>query len=253
METLKVLILGLEQGITELLPISSSAHLLVTSQIIDIEMDTYFLSVLHLGTTVALILHFFNFLFKEIFSKVKLSIYLKIIISTIPAGIIGFFFESVIEQNLRGNLIISLSLIFWGIVMIIIERKHSIKEQDLQEITWKQSLAMGLGQIFAFIPGGSRSGISTIFGVFTGVNKYTALQYSFLLGMPLLFVAPIYVILKEYPERTLNTQDLVGILVAGIVTYLSISLIKKFSKRNWLTFFGIYRIIFGLSILFFLL
>ncbi len=91
METLKVLILGIEQGITELLPISSSAHLLITSQIIDIEMDTYFLSVLHLGTTVALILHFWNFLFKEILSKAKLSIYLKIIISTIPAGIIGFF------------------------------------------------------------------------------------------------------------------------------------------------------------------
>ena len=93
MDTLKIALLGFIQGFTELLPISSSAHLILSSKLLDIEMDTYLLSVLHLGTTLALIIYFYNFLFKEIFTKKKISIYLKILISTIPAGIVGLFFE----------------------------------------------------------------------------------------------------------------------------------------------------------------
>jgi len=253
METLKVIILGIEQGVTELLPISSSAHLLLTSQLIDIQMDTYLLSVLHLGTTVALIVHFWNLLFKNILKKEKLSMYIKIAVSTIPVGVIGLLFESVIEQRFRGNIVISISLILWGIVMILVERKHHIKEESFTKVTWKQSMVMGISQIFALIPGGSRSGISTIAGILTGLNKYTALQYSFLLGLPLLLAAPIYEIFKQYPERVLDMSDLIGITIAGIVTYFTLFLLQRFSKKNWLTAFGIYRILLGLSILLFLL
>ena len=253
METLKVLILGIEQGVTELLPISSSAHLLLTSQLLDIKMDTYLLSVLHLGTTIALVFHFWNFLFKDILKKEKFSLYFKIAISIIPAGIVGLLFESVIEESLRGNLIIAISLIIWGVVMILIERRVTIKEKELTNITWKQSILMGISQIIAFIPGGSRSGIATIAGMLTGLNKYTAIQYSFLLGLPLLLAAPIYEIFKKYPQRVLNSSDLIGIVVAGVITYLCLFLLEKFSKRSWLTLFGIYRIILGISVLIFLL
>ena len=253
MELLKVIILAIEQGVTELLPISSSAHLILTSQVLDIEMDTYLLSVLHLGTTIALVIHFWSILFKDIFKKENLSFYIKILISTIPAGIVGLLFESVIEEKLRGNLIIAISLIAWGIVMILIERKSKVKEQDLRNITWKQSLLMGIGQTFALIPGGSRSGISTIVGMLTGLNKYTAIQYSFLLGLPLLLAAPIYEIYKEYPERVLNISEIIGILIAGIFTFVSLSLLKKFSKEKWLSFFGIYRILLGIFVLVLLL
>lgn len=249
MDTLKVLILGIQQGITELLPISSSAHLLLTSQLLDIKMDTYLLSVLHLGTTIALLLHFSEYIFKKSFEKKKLSFYTKVIISTIPAGIVGFLFESVIEEKLRGNLIIAISLIVWGIVMIWIERNSKAEETDIEKITWKQSLLMGIGQIIALVPGGSRSGISTIIGMFTGLNKYTAIQYSFMLGLPILILAPIYEIVKEYPERVLNSMDIVGIVVAGLVTYFALYLLKRFSKKNWLTLFGVYRVILGILVL----
>ena len=249
METLKVILLAIEQGVTELLPISSSAHLILTSQLLDIEMDTYLLSVLHLGTTIALLIHFWGFLFKDILKKEKLSLYLKIVISTIPAGIVGLLFESVIEESLRGNLVIAISLITWGIVMIWIERKRKENEQPLQTISWKQSLSMGIAQIISLIPGGSRSGISTIAGMLTGLNKYTAIQYSFLLGLPLLLLAPLYSILKEYPERILNSTHLLGILIAGAITYLALYLLKKFSKKNWLTLFGVYRIVLGVIVL----
>ncbi len=250
MDTLKIALLGFLQGFTELLPISSSAHLILSSKLLDIEMDTYLLSVLHLGTTVALIIYFYHFLFKDIFTKKKISIYLKILISTIPAGLVGLLFESIIEQKLRGNILIAVSLILWGIVMVLIERRKEPSEIEFEEISWKQSLVMGVSQIFALIPGGSRSGISTIFGMFTGLNKYTAIQYSFLLGLPLLLAAPVYQILKEYPQRVLNIKDVFGILIAGVITYLGLIILKKYSKKNWLTLFGIYRIILGILLLF---
>jgi undecaprenyl-diphosphatase len=195
------------------------------------------------------VIHFWKFLFKDILKKEKLSLYLKIAISIIPAGVIGLLFESVIEEKLRGNLIIAISLIIWGAVMILIERKVNIKEQELTGITWKQSLLIGISQIIAFIPGGSRSGIATITGMLMGLNKYTAIQYSFLLGLPLLFAAPVYEIFKEYPERILNGSDLLGIVIAGVVTYVCLLLLEKFSKRNWLTLFGVYRIVLGVIVL----
>lgn len=251
MDTLKIAVLGFLQGFTELLPVSSSAHLILTSQLFNFEIDTYLLSVLHLGTTIALLIYFYNFLFKNIFTKKKLSIYLKIVLSTIPAGIVGLLFESIIEEKLRGNLFISISLISWGIFMILIERRKEPSEIEFEKISWKQSLIMGLSQIFALVPGGSRSGISTIFGMLTGLNKYTALQYSFLLGLPLLLATPFYQIFKEYPERVLNLKDGLGILIAGVITYIGLRLLQKYSKKNWLTLFGIYRIILGIVVLLF--
>lgn len=251
MDTLKIAVLGFLQGFTELLPVSSSAHLILTSQLLNFEIDTYLLSLLHLGTTIALLIYFYNFLFKNIFTKKKLSIYLKIVLSTIPAGIVGLLFESIIEEKLRGNLFIAISLISWGIFMILIERRKEPSEIEFEKISWKQSLIMGLSQIFALVPGGSRSGISTIFGMLTGLNKYTALQYSFLLGLPLLLATPFYQIFKEYPERVLNLKDGLGILIAGVITYIGLRLLQKYSKKNWLTLFGIYRIILGIVVLLF--
>jgi len=109
---------------------------------------------------------------------------------------------------------------------------------------------MGISQIIAFIPGSSRSGVSTITGMLMGLNKYTAIQYSFLLGLPLLAAAPIYEIIKEYPQRILNIYDIVGIVIAGIISYIGLMILKKFSKNKWLTFFGIYRIILGVFLMF---
>jgi len=250
MNILKVSILSIIQGITEILPISSSAHLLLTSQLLNVEMDTYLLSVLHLGTTIALCIYFSTLLFKDIFKKEKLSLYGKILISTIPAGILGLLFESLIEEKLRGNIIIATSLIIWGIIMIIIEKRKEPKEINFKDISWKQSVTMGVSQTIAFIPGGSRSGISTITGMLMGLNKYTSIQYSFLLGLPLLLAAPLYEMLKGYPERVPSLYEITGIVIAGIISYIGLILLKKLSKKNWLTFFGIYRIILGIIIIF---
>ncbi len=251
MDIFKVVILGIQQGLTELLPISSSAHLILTSQLLDVKMDTYLLSVLHLGTTIALLIAYSNFLFKNILSKEKAHIYLKLLLSIIPVGVIGIFLQSKIENSLRGNIPIAISLFVWGVVMILIERRKEPKEIEFKDITWKQSIFMGISQIFALIPGGSRSGISTIVGMIFGLNKYTAIQYSFIMGLPLLLATPVYQIIKGYPERILLSSDVIGILIAALFTYLGLVLLKKFNKKKWLTFFGIYRVVLSILILLF--
>ncbi len=249
MNFLNISLLAIIQGLTELLPISSTAHLILFSKLIDIDMNTYYLSILHLGTTLALIIHFWQILTKNLFTKEKVNMYLKIVISVIPVGIVGLLFESVIEERLRGNMTMAISLIVWGIAMIVIERRKTGSVRKLQNISWKQSFVMGVSQILALIPGTSRSGISTIAGILTGLDKYTAIQYSFLLGLPLLLGASLYGIYQGYPERFLNSIDIVGILLTATVTFLALSLLKKFSKKKWLTLFGIYRVILGIILL----
>lgn len=250
MEIFKVILLAIEQGITELLPISSSAHLILTGKLIGLEADTYILALLHLGTTIAIVVYFAPTLFKEILQKDTHSFYLKILVSTIPAAVVGFFLQSIIEGILRGEIFIALSLIFWGLVMILVERKYKEKqESNLREISWKQSLTMGLAQIVALIPGTSRSGITTIAGILSGVNKYSALQYSFLLGIPILLGTSIYGIFKYSPQDGFNITHFVGIIVSSLFAYLALILLRNIKKEKWLSIFGYYRIFLGIVLL----
>jgi len=254
MEMFKIIILAIEQGITELLPISSSAHLILTAELFKIEMDTYLLSVLHLGSTIAIIIFFLPTLLKDILKRDSLLFYAKLIVSTIPIAVIGLIFESTIENILRGNIVIVISLIIWGILMIFVERRYKdIKEQDLHEISWKQSITMGLAQILALIPGTSRSGVTTIAGIFSGINKYTALQYSFILGIPILLGTSVFELIKHLPKEGLSATHLVGILVSGIFGLMSLQFLKKIKKEKWLTIFGYYRIFLGILILLFII
>jgi len=129
MNTIKFGILSAVQGLTELLPISSSGHLILLGKLFEIDTSTLLLSVFHLGTTIAIIIFFRKKLFKNIFTKEKLNFYLKILIASIPTGIIGFLFQDIIEEKLRAEWIIAVSLILWGIVMILLERKTKGKKK----------------------------------------------------------------------------------------------------------------------------
>lgn len=250
MDSLKQVILAVIQGITELLPISSSAHLLLTSQLLDFNADTYFLTTLHIGTTVALLIFFSELLFKNIFSKKKISMYLKILISSIPAGIAGLLFESIIEEKLRANTFMATSLIFWGVLMIFTENsKKNPEEIEIEKVTWKDSLIMGFAQVLALIPGTSRSGVTTVAGLLAGVNKYTALQYSFILGIPVLIGASFYEFFKYRNSESFTTEELIAVVVSAVVGYIALHFLNKFKKTKWLTVFGIYRILLGLVIL----
>jgi len=254
MDIFKVILLAIEQGITELLPISSSAHLILTGKLIELEADTYLLATLHLGTTIAILIYFAPTLFKELLKKETFSFYLKLLVSTLPAAIAGFLFQSVIEEVLRGEIFIAFSLIIWGFVMIFVERRYKEKQEaNLKEISWKQSLTMGFAQIVSLIPGTSRSGITTIAGILSGVNKFSALQYSFLLGIPILIGTSVFGISKYAPQEGFNSSHVIGIIVSFIFAYLALFLLKNIKKEKWLSIFGYYRIFIGLLLLIFLI
>ena len=261
METLKLLIISIIQGITELLPISSSAHILLLGDILKIDIPSTLLVTFHLGTTLAILIFFWKEIFKDFLTKKKFLFFSKLIVASIPAGITGFLFENIISSKLHSEWIFALSLIFWGIVMIFVERKltknESDKIEDFEKVSWKQAVLIGFSQVIALIPGTSRSGITTLTGILLGLKKFTAFQFSFFLSIPILSGTFIWLLIKN------NSTDLFGeiignqallnlgviIIVTFLVGFLTLQLLKKIQKEKWLTFFGTYRIVLGVLIL----
>lgn len=262
MEGLKLLLMGAIQGITELLPISSTGHILILGKIIDVgNISSSLLVLFHLGSTVAILLFFWKKLFKNFFTKQKWDFYLKIIVATIPAAIAGFLLNELIEQRLRDKSIIALSFIVWGIVMIVLERKKKNKlpkVKNVEGITWKQAIITGLAQVIALIPGTSRSGITTIAGIFSGLEKYVALEFSFILSVPILMGSFLWFILKHSISETILATGISSAPVGFAIIFfsslifglLTLHFLKKVQKKNWLTFFGVYRIFLGIVLLF---
>ena len=254
-------ILSIVQGITELLPISSSGHLILVEKLFnfDTNLNSVYLSVLHLGTTLAIILFYRKYLFENFFTKEKWLFFLKILIASIPAGILGFTFEKYINQYLYNTTTISITLIVVGIMFIIFENiKLKTLKVDIENIPFVKILIIGITQSLALIPGVSRSGITTLSGMSLGLEKYTSFNFSFILGIPILLGASIYEILKSYFEisnRSIDTLLLTGIKVLPTILltftlgYLSLLLVKRFNKRKWLTVFGVYRILLGILII----
>jgi len=259
-----LLVIGIVQGITELLPISSTGHILILGKILDMEtIPSSLLVLFHLGTTVAVLLFYGKKLFKNFLKKEKWTFYLKVLVATIPAALAGLLLDDFISKKLRSIWIIALSLIVWGVVMIVLEKRKkgekSEKQEvsDIEKITWKQAILIGCSQVIALIPGTSRSGITTIAGILSGLEKYVALEFSFVLSIPILLGA-FLLLLREHPikETILATgisSPILGFatiffstLIFGLLTLL---LLKKVKRKNWLTVFGIYRIILGILLL----
>jgi len=260
MESIKLLILAITQGISELLPISSSGHLIILGEVMNIPTSTLLLTSLHIGTSIAILVFFRKKLFTNFFSKKKWIFYLKIILSVIPSAILGVLFESKIENALHDNWIIAVSLIFWGILMIIAQNtRDEGGEENMENVTWQQSLLMGFAQAIALIPGTSRSGITTLSGIGLGLKKYTAFEYSLVLGLPVLLGASLWEIIKTIADNgqvipsTLVIGDYLNyaiiLLVPFVVGCISMMILERIKKEKWLSAFGIYRIVLGVAIL----
>jgi undecaprenyl-diphosphatase len=255
MDSLKLLLLSFVQGATELLPVSSSGHILLIGKVIDYPITTLFLTIVQIGTTLAVILYFRKDIKDILFSRNNRGLLVKILVSNILVGMVAIVFQDVIEDILRASWITSCSLIFWGIVMILTERFVRKGESEIKNISMSKSFLVGSSQILALIPGTSRSAISTLTGIFVGIEKYTAFKFSFLVGIPLLLGSSAWSVLnvvKDIGVTSLVT-DLGGmanilliLFVPLIVGYISILLVEKFQKKNWLTVFGVYRILIGI-------
>lgn len=252
------LILGLVQGLTEFLPISSSGHLLVLHDFLnfDVADDLAFDVALHLGTLGALLIFFrrdvvkyiqawfTSFAAKEKSVDQRVSWYL--LIGTIPAVVVGLFLEDIIDQALRSVALVGLLLILGGILFFMVE-KWCKKQSDFSALNWRKGLVIGVFQALALVPGVSRSGSTIVAGMIFGLTREQAARFSFLLGMPVIFGAGM----KKMHDLVTGAGQVewllfvIGFLAALIAGYFTIKYFLRFLQRHSLAVFGWYRIVLG--------
>lgn len=271
MNIIEAIILGLLQGLTEFLPISSTGHLTVAGKLLGLvseanpERWTAFIAVVQLGTLLAVLLYFWfdiwdivfaffreNFRDKKKFSSQTMQSKLGwlIIIGTIPVVIIGLAFKDIIEGALTKNLmVIAGSLIGLAIILAIAEKVSKFKK-DLKDLKWYDALVIGIAQTLALIPGSSRSGTTITAGLFMGLKRETAARFSFLLSIPAVLASGLLEFYEAY--EYLNFSGLFNMIVATIAAaasgYLTIEFLLRFLRKNSTMVFVLYRIGIGLTI-----
>ena len=260
MEIYQALILGIIQGLTELLPISSSAHLQLIPWIFQWDIPESFDVALHAGTLLAIAIFFFKDwiqLIKGGYKKVVKKedstegrMFWYIVIATIPAGILSLVLDKVTEILFDGRLelemlVISISLIVMGIILYVVDKKAK-STVKLEEISLKQSVLIGISQaIAAAFPGVSRSGITMTVARGLGVAREPAARYSFLLSTPIVLAATLY----KFKDFVFDLPFVVGVLASFIVGLLVIKFLLKYLQKGSFKIFAIYRVIFGISLI----
>lgn len=250
-------LISLIEGITEFLPISSTAHLIIFSKLTDVDlMDSYvkfYLLFIQFGALLAGIV---------LFSKkllVNKQIFTNICISFVPSAVLGFVFYKLFKKLLEGNiLLLAFMLMFGGVVFIYLEKMHK-KIDDVESggdmLTKKDALIVGLAQAVAIIPGVSRSGATIVAGMFRGIKKAVIIEYTFLLAIPTLGAAVLYDVYKsrDVLKSVSGYGELVlGFVIAFVSGYLTLSILKKYLPRISLIGFGWYRIALSVLVMFLL-
>lgn len=265
MGILEVVILGIIQGIAEFLPISSSAHLIIFRDIFGIGngiSDNVALCLdiaLHLGTLLAIGIYFFKDFITMIRAGLTKGIKDKegkmlwfLVIATIPAAIVGVLFEDVIQNAIRTNyILIACALAFMGIIIYLADKK-SKQTNNLEKMTWKQALIIGCSQVFALIPGFSRSGTTIATARTLRINREDAAKFSFFLSAPVVLGAVILHLLKSETWTIIGANlmiFIVGILVAFIAGLLCIEFLLKYLRKHDFKLFMWYRIILALIVI----
>lgn len=262
MNILESTVLGLVQGITEFIPVSSSGHLEITQRILGAggraEDFHFFLELINFGTLFALLFYYRQTIweiFQRVFVKKDYKLALNILITSIPAGIIGLVLSKVIEKLpfFSSLTTIGFAMGFVGLIMIFVNKlPHLSKLKDENELTPGRALAIGLAQTFALIPGVSRSGSTIITGRVMGLDSKSAAKYSFLASLPIM-IAVCGKSLLSSSSRAYITSNLGMLLLSNLVAFISglIALqivMKYFKKENSIPSFGVYRVILSLGI-----
>lgn len=252
---LKALFLGIVEGITEFLPISSTGHLIVIGDLINFKSDyKVFEVVIQLGAVLAVVFEY-RLRFKNIITSFgrdaqvnRFVFYLGI--AFIPAAAVGFLFIHQIKERFFNPISVAMALIIGGVVILAVERFQKNRTAPVNEIdtmTWKNALAVGLSQILALIPGASRSGSTIMGGMLFGLSRKAATEFSFFLAVPVMFAATFYDVYKHYDK--FNSTDIPVIAVGFIAAFASglfaIRALLKFLSRNNYVPFAWYRIVFG--------
>ena len=252
MHTLEIVILGAIQGLTEFIPISSSGHLVIAQNFFSGASDHLYLEFINIGTILALLVYFrkriSNIMHDIIFSK-KYKLALNILITAIPAGLVGFMAAGFIESSdFFGSLItVTVGLAVIGLIMVVLEsvpRASVVK--DGESLSGRRAALIGLAQVLALIPGVSRSGATIIAGRLAGLGAAPAAEYSFLASLPIMFGVTLKIFMSDTDYLLANMQALIlGNLVAFTAGVLAVGFLMKYLSTHSLAIFGWYRI--GLS------
>lgn len=279
MEILKVVLLGIVEGITEWLPISSTGHMLLVDEFIKLNVSEkfkeMFFVVIQLGAILAVVVLFWNkmvpFGFASkgranttgprhmqksglVFKKDVFFLWLKVLVACIPSGVIGLLFDDYIEANFGTPVIISIMLIVYGVLFIIVERWNKRRKpriQELSDIGYNIALIIGAFQILSLIPGTSRSGATIVGALLFGVSRVAAAEFTFFLAVPTMLGASAFKLIKfglDFTSTELITLSL-GMLVAFIVSVLAIKFLMGYIKKHDFQVFGWYRIVLGIILI----
>lgn len=264
LEIFKAIVLGIVEGITEWLPISSTGHLIIIDELIggliSDEFSEMFNVVIQLGAILAVVwiyLHKLNPFAQDKTSEEKnntIALWIKVIIACIPAGVIGLLFDDIIDQYLYTPTVVAIALIVYGIAFIVIENKNKNKKprfRNLDRLPLKTAVGIGLFQVLAMlVPGTSRSGATILGGLILGTSRYVATEFTFFLAIPVMFGASLLKIFKfGMPSFFEFIVLVIGMAVSYIVSVLSIKFLMSYIKKNNFKIFGYYRIVLGIIVL----
>jgi len=265
-EFLKVFLLGIVEGITEWLPISSTGHMILVEEFIQLNVSADFMEmfrvVIQLGAILAVVLLYFPKLWPFCspkdgwIRKDTWTLWFKVLAAVLPAAVIGIPFDDTLDALFYNYRTVAVTLIVYGVLFIVVEnynRKKRPRVASLDNITWSLAIGIGIFQVLSLIPGTSRSGATILGAILLGASRSVAAEFSFFLGIPVMFGASLLKLVKfgfafSGAEIVLL---LTGMAVAFLVSILAIKFLMNYIKRNDFKPFGYYRIILGVLVLFY--
>ncbi len=267
LEFLKAILFGIVEGVTEWLPISSTGHLILLNEFINLKMSDEFLKmfdvVIQLGAILAVIVLFFHKLNpfspkKDARQKQRTwQLWAKVIVAILPSGIVGVLLDDWMEAHLHTAVVVALMLILYGFAFIYVERKHqghAPKIKNVYEIDYKTALLIGAFQCLSLIPGTSRSGSTILGGIIVGASRAAASEFSFFMAIPTMVGASGIKLLKFLKSGVGATGTEIGVLIIGCLVSFLVSLVvirklMNYVRKHSFSAFGIYRIALGIVVL----
>ncbi len=251
MDIFSAIIIGIIEGFTEFLPISSTGHMIVASRFLGVEeseLNKAYEVIIQFAAIIAVMLAY-----RSKLSLKKIELWKKVMVAFFPLLVVGFIFKDQIKMLFSVEVVATMFIV-GGVLFLIVERFYKeshIRVHDIESVSFRQTLWIGIAQVFSLVPGTSRAGATIIGGMLTGLDRKSSAEFSFLLAIPVMGAVSGYDLLKHYHEfaNADYTGFAVGFVVAFVVAYLTIKLFMAFLERFTFVAFGIYRIIFGLLLL----
>lgn len=265
-EILKALVIGIVEGITEWLPISSTGHMLLLDDLIALQMSEafkeMFFVVIQLGAILAVVAVFWDQMWpfrlreKPVIQKDIFSMWFKVVVGCIPAGVLGILFDDWLEAHFGTPYTIAAMLILYGMLFILVEnwnKRHTPTVQTLDQISYKTALIIGFFQALAMIPGTSRSGATIIGALLLGVSRTAAAEFTFFLAVPTMMGASLVKIVKFGLGFTTWEMFILmtGVVVAYLVSVAAIQFLMNYVRKHDFKVFGYYRIVLGVIVIFY--